>query len=246
MGNKNVKNDSSAFTCMRLVRDGAKYRRDILYLESINRSINVDDLAIRMKQLFYDFESDYAVVDTMGNGIGVFDSLCKILYDEERNVEYPAWSANHYSTNMEEMNERNKTTGLPFIVSYKASAEFNHECAVGLMTALQNRKIRLPINDIEQREYLIDKGNFLSKSVEAQQRELHSFQQASALSNELVTLEYEVRGYIRIKEVGNATKDRYSSLAYGNYLANVLERELIDTDSDDLYEDMFFISSCGL
>lgn len=243
-GNKNVKNDSSAFTLIRLVRDGVSYRRDVLYLESIHRSINVDDLAIRLKQLYYDFEADYAVVDTMGNGLGVFDSLCKILYDEERNVEYPAWSASHYSSDAESMNERNKATGIPVIVSYKAHAKFNNDCAIELNTAFQNRKIRLPINDIEQRENLVDKGGFLSKSLEEQQRQLHSFQQASALSNELVALEYEVpNGLIKIKEVGSTTKDRYSSLSYGNYFANVLEKELIETDSGNLYEDMFFISS---
>ena len=244
MSNKHVNNDSSAFTCLRLVQDGTTYRRDVLYLESIHDSINVDDLAIRMKQLFYDFEADYAVVDTMGNGIGVFDAMTRILYDEERNVEYPSWSANNYSSDAEAMNERSRSSGVPVIVSYKASAKFNHDCAIALTTSLQNRKIRLPISDIEQREYLVDRGQFLAMRISEQQRQLHTYQQASVLSNELISLEYEVpSGFIRIKEVGNTTKDRYSSLSYGNYFANILERELIETDSDNLYEDMFFISS---
>lgn len=243
-GNKNVKNDSSAFTCIRLIQEGASYRRDVLYLESIVKTISTDDLAIRLKQLYHDFEADYVVLDAMGNGLGVFDAVCKILYDEERDVEYPAWSASPDASNHEEMNERNKTTGLPVVIPYKADARLNHEMAVGLRTALENKKIRFPINDIEQREFLVDKGGFLAKSIEQQQRELYAFQQASALSNELIALEYEVRsGYIKIKEVGTATKDRYSSLAYGNIYASELEKKLIDNDDNDMYKDMIFVTS---
>lgn len=242
-GNKKVKNDSAAFTCIRLVQDGNIYRKDILYLESITKSISTDELAIRLKQLYYDFESDYAVVDTQGNGLGVFDSLCTILYDEKRDVEYPAWSASPKADNHEEMNERNKANGLPVIIPYKANTAFNHEIAIGLKTGLEKRTIRFPINDIEQREYLVDKGGFLKKTIEEQQRMLHTFQQSSALSNELVSLEYEIAGggYIKIKEVGNTTKDRYSSLAYGLQFANELEKELINDNDDDSYEDYIFI-----
>jgi hypothetical protein len=51
--------------------------------------------------------------------------------------------------------------------------------------------------------------------------------QTSLLINELVNLEYTSQGTeIKIKETGSNRKDRYSSLAYGNQIANELERKL--------------------
>lgn len=239
-GSKTVKNDSSAFTCMRLVQEKDAYRRDILYLESVKDSISANDLGVRLKQLYSDFEADYVVIDTNGVGTAVLEAVCSLLYDEERDIDYPAWS----TINSEDENERLKTRGLPVVIAYKADARFNDAIANNLKTSLENKRIRFPITDIEQREYLVDKGGFLSKSIEEQQRELYSFQQSSALANELVSLEYIVRsGNIVIQEVGTTTKDRYSSLAYGDYYASELEKKLRDTNDSDDYDDFFFISS---
>ena len=142
------------------------------------------------------------------------------------------------------MNERIKTKGIPVVYSIKGNSALNSEIAVGLKTAFEKRKMRLPINDIEKREELVASGGFLKQSVEEQHRQLYPFQQSSALANELVSLEYVVRtNNIVIQEVGTTTKDRYSSLAYANWLANELEKKLRDEHIDDPYADFIFISS---
>lgn len=236
----NSKNDTSAFTCMRLVREGEKYRRDVLYLETVRESISTENLAIRLKQLYNDFEADYVVVDTNGIGIGVFDSLTSILFDEERDEEYAPWSA----VNDEEMNDRVKAKGLPVIYSIKGNSKLNSDIATSLRTSFEKLKLRLPIRDIEKREELVNKGGFLKESIQEQTRQLYPFVQSSALSNELVSLEYDIRaGNISIKEVGSATKDRYSSLAYCNYIADEFEKELRTENNSDPYSDYIFISS---
>ena len=69
---------------------------------------------------------------------------------------------------------------------------------------------------------------------EEQIKVLYPYVQATALVNELVNLEYTVRtGYIKIYEVGTTTKDRYSSIAYCNYYANELEKDLKEEASDN-------------
>lgn len=238
-GNKNVKNDTSAFTLMRLFRDGESYRREVVYLESINESITSQGLAIRLKQLYYDFEADYVVMDANGNGIGVFDACASVLHDEIRDIDYPAWS----SMNDEATNERTKTKGMPVVYTVKASASFNHEIATSLNSVIENGKLRLPMNHIEKREELVTSGGFVSKSPEEQQRELYAFQQATALVNELINLEYDIRdgGKIRIREVGTTTKDRYSSIAYCNYYANELEKQLRDEEASKNFLDFLFV-----
>lgn len=238
--NKNVKNDTSAFTLMRLILDGNTYRRDVVYLESINHAIDTEALAIRLKQLYYDFEADYVVMDANGNGLGVYDACSRILYDENRDIEYESWTC----INDEAMQERNKNKGLPIIYSMKGTSELNHEIAVGLKSSLEKGRLRLPMNDIQKREELVAAGGFLKKSKEEQSRQLYSYQQATALASELVALEYKiVSGNIKIVEVGNATKDRYSSLAYTNKIANDLEKQLQEESEDYDMGDYIFITS---
>lgn len=236
---KTKKNDTSSFTCMRLLQEGEKYKKEVVYLESIARGIDTSDLAIRLKQLHSDFEADYVVVDTMGAGLGVFDALCKTLYDEERDIEYEPWS----SINDEDMNERMKTNGKPCIYSVKAAAAFNSEIAVQLRTGLEKGRIELPMSDIIKKEELTLEGGFSSLSPEEKARRLQTFYQATALQGELVALEYKLQGAnIKIEEVGSATKDRYSSLAYCNWYANELEKNLREEADDADWSQFMFVS----
>ena len=223
---------------MRLIRDGDRYQRQVVYLESITESIETSSLAIRLKQLYKDFEADYVIVDTNGAGIGVFDALAGHLYDEERDEEYEPW----ISMNDESMNERIKIKGKPIIHSMKASASLNNDFAIQLKAALEKKTIELPINDIVKREELVSEGGFLKLTPQEKQRALSVYQAASALQSELVALEYEIQaGNIKIKEVGGATKDRYSSISYCNWYAGQLEIELRNDGETD-WDDYFLMS----
>lgn len=237
--NKSVKNDTTAFTLMRLLPEGDEYRRDVVYMESLAGQ-HSESQAIRLKQLYYDFEGDYVSMDTMGNGIAVFDSCTKILYDKARDVEYPAWTV----INDEAMDERKMDkNAIPLIYSIKANAEINHKVATGLRSAFEKKKIRLLINDIEAKEDLIESKGYLKKSEEEKVYLLKPYVQATALTNELVNLIYRVvSGNIKIEEVGTTTKDRYSSIGYGNYVATLLEQDILRTNlqNDEMLEFCLF------
>ena len=93
------KNDNSCFTCIRALPESMTYtsenidgkvvevkngyRRIVPYIEA-NPGSDVDKQAIRIKQLYYDFEADYCILDTRNGGILTYDRLAKILYDESR------------------------------------------------------------------------------------------------------------------------------------------------------------------
>ncbi|PEF30282.1 terminase [Bacillus thuringiensis] len=225
--NKSVKNDTTAFTLIRLLPEGDEFRRDVVYMESLAGQ-HSELQAIRLKQLYYDFEGDYVAMDTNGNGISVFDSCTKILYDKARDVEYPAWTV----INDEAMDERKMDkNAIPLIYSIKANSEINHKVATGLKGAFEKKKIRLLMNDIEAKEDLIETKGYLKKSEEEKVYLLKPYVQATALTNELVNLVYRVaNGYIKIEEVGTTTKDRYSSIGYGNYVATLLEQDILRTN----------------
>ncbi|MEX0595919.1 MAG: terminase, partial [Candidatus Paceibacterota bacterium] len=76
----------TVFTVMRLIPEKDEYIRQVVYIETMNGQ-HSHKQAVRLKQLYYDFESDYVAMDTSGNGLSLYDDCAKILYDEERDVE---------------------------------------------------------------------------------------------------------------------------------------------------------------
>lgn len=218
-------NDNTIFTCLRMLPNRDSFVRQVVYIESMNGQ-HSERQAIRLKQLFEDFEADYVVMDTAGNGLSLYDDCSRILYDTERDVEYNAWCA----MNNEEMRNRSlDENALPIIYSVKVvQQQVNHEMAMFLKTCFEKKKIRLLVEELHGRDYLIEKDKtYIKSSSETQVNMELPYIQTTALVNELVNLEYEIRGgYVKLKETGSARKDRYSSLAYANYYTKILENEL--------------------
>ena len=160
-------------------------------------------------------------------GIGVYDAITKVQYDEDRDEEYESFRA----FNDEKMSERADKTALPVIFSIKVvKLDVNHEIAMSLKDVFQKRKIKLLVNEIEGRDFLVEKQGLLKKSPEEQAYMVRPYAQTTAMINELINLDSQIyNGFIRIRERGRNRKDAYSSLSYGNYLAKILERDLKKT-----------------
>lgn len=229
MGGK--ENDTTVITCMRLIPNGNHYLKKVSYIETLEGA-HSETQAIRIKQLFEDFQASYVALDTHGNAMSVYDELVKVNYDEERDVEYEAWC----SFNDEEMMKRAKTPNpLPVVFSIKAGARTNHEIATYLRTDLQNSNIELLVSEIEARDILSDKKYFQEADPEERAEYLRPFVQTTMLVNELVNLDHDiVGGYIRVKEKSGKRKDRYSSLGYCNYLARYLENEKLKSEYNSI------------
>ncbi|MCM3365920.1 terminase [Bacillus safensis] len=230
-------NDNTVITCMRLLPNGDKYQRKVPYIETLEGN-HTEDQAIRIKQLFEDFQASYVALDTHGNGMSVYDALAKVNYDEERDVEYEAWCA----FNDEEMRKRAKTPNpLPVVYSIKGNTKLNHEIASALRVNLQSSNIELLISEIEGSDFLSDKSSYKNADIEDKVRMKTPYIQTTLLVNELVNLNHEiVGGFIKIKEKSGKRKDRYSSLAYGNYLARHLESERLTKNNFDEEDDLVY------
>ncbi|AVM24305.1 terminase large subunit domain-containing protein [Bacillus pumilus] len=230
-------NDNTVITCMRLLPNGDKYQRKVPYIETLEGN-HTEDQAIRIKQLFEDFQASYVALDTHGNGMSVYDALAKVNYDEERDIEYEAWCA----FNDEEMRKRAKTPNpLPVVFSIKGNTKLNHEIASALRVNLQSSNIELLISEIEGSDFLSDKSSYKNAVIEDKVRMKTPYIQTTLLVNELVNLNHEiVGGFIKIKEKSGKRKDRYSSLAYGNYLARYLESERLTKDNFDEEDDLVY------
>jgi len=244
MAGKN--NDASVYTILKLIplsssKTGEYYSREIVYMESMTGGHSTVQ-AMRLRQLFDDFDCDYIILDCAGVGMGIYDNLVQDLYDKERSCKYDAFSA----MNDEEMAKRCQVADAPKkIYAMKAYAQINSECAISFRDDLRKGKIKLLTNENEGREIVSSIKGFNSLSIELQTKLIVPYFQTTALITEMINLEAEINpqtSQVKLKEQSGQRKDRWSSASYGNYLANILERDLRKkpNKSDSLLDYCFF------
>ena len=251
------KNDNSCFTLIRALPESITYssesvdgktvevkngyRRIVPYIEA-NPGSDVDRQAIRIKQLYYDMDCDFLVLDTRNGGLMVYDRLAKVLYDSDRDCEYPAWKC---INDKDIANRVNVAGALENVFAINASQKLNNDIAISLRSVLDSQMIDLLI-PIDEAIDILESN--VPEYVSAPDAEIMTFYErpyleTQALINEMMSLEYtrnEQTGVITLYETGSNTKDRYVSLAYGNHFISLLEQDLV-SDSDD-YQFTTFIN----
>jgi hypothetical protein len=236
--NKQGKNDNTAITCIRALPNKDYYERQVAYIETFNGG-NTGEQAVRIKEIFADFNADYVCLDTQNAGISVFDELGKVIYDDKRDVEYPAWTC----FNDEDVASRIKNpNALPVVFSIKASERLNHEIHMAVKDCFERGKIKLLVSAIESKDYLETKKEYTNASIKEKAILERCYIQTDLMINEMINLSYEIREstkLIKLIEPRNSTKDRYISLAYGNYFIKLLERDLVG-EEDDIDEQLVF------
>lgn len=243
---ENKINDNSIFTCIRLLPESVTYssenkqveikqgyRRIIPYLEGVQGG-DTGKQAIRIRQLYEDFEADYIVLDLRNAGIAVYDLLAKVMYDEERDCEYSPLCC----MNDENIANRIKIAGAkPVIFIINASQKLNSDIAFVMKNILDDKRIDLLINHNEALESILPNiiGYNSNEDINIQLFYEKPFLETQILISEMVNLTYEKKeqtGAIIISEQGSNRKDRYTSVSYGNYFASLLEQDLLSDVSD--------------
>jgi hypothetical protein len=231
-------NDASVYTIFRLLPTKKGYDRYIVYMESMVGGHTVTQ-AIRIKQLYEDFDCDYLVLDTQNLGLGIYDQLTQPLFDKDRNKEYDPWTC----INEERMAERCTYQNADKVIySIKGNQQFNSDCAVALRDGLKRGKVRLLSNELEGREFLRKLKGYDNLPMESKTYYESPYIQTTLLINEMINLEGERTdsGLIRLKEPKSKRKDRYSSVSYGNYIASLLERSLLKNEDFDIDDELVY------
>jgi hypothetical protein len=236
-------NDTSAYLLVSMIPRGTGFIKQLDYVESHLAGATSDQLALRLKKLFFDpnLQCDFLVLDTMGGAIGTYDELIKPTEDEARNRVYAPFVA---------MNDESKITrsiekdALPVIYSVTTSgtnaAATLNEMYTFLRNLFQTKKIRLLTNELEGREYLIEEHDFLNKSSYDEASLLAPYMLTSRTVTQLTQLESEVRGgYIRLSEISGHTKDLGVSLFYATYYVKILEAEFKRRNKKSDYSELF-------
>lgn len=252
---ENKNNDNSIFSCMRLLPDYTTYNREssgdikidngyrriVSYLESVQGG-DVTRQARRIRQLFEDFGADYIVLDLRNAGISIYDLLARIMYDDERDVEYAPLSC----MNDDAVANRIKIEGAnPCIFVINASQKLNSDIALDFRRILENKQIDLLISFEKASEEVLPNIKEYVNSPEADTQFFYEapFFETQEFISETAGLVYEKKpqtGAIVISEQGNNRKDRYTSVSYGSWFASALEKDLISANDD--YEVSVFIN----
>lgn len=231
-------NDNSCYTCLRLLPDKQIYGNveqktfmvQAPYIEA-KRGTELRKQAIRLRQLYADFDADYIVLDVRNAGIGLLDILCKTLYDDERCVEYPPIKC----MNDEVLNRAcTSSAAPPVIYAISASASLNSNIAINFKSMLSEGKVQLLV---PKDEGFDEVRKYVPEYTKTDDPDIQLFYempylQTMLLFSELINLEYDKNdlGVIRIRERPSLTKDRYTSISYGCWFATELARDILRDD----------------
>jgi hypothetical protein len=245
----NKKNDNSIIGCIRLIPSkGRGYERHLVYLES-HKGEHTGVQAKRIKEIFFDFESDYLSLDIQNAGIGILDSLTENTQDEERGEVYPPFTVvdEVFESVKQEVREeiRKRTRGLnpkPVIFPMSATQDLNSQIANAFKIALNKKLWKFLILDGDAEEYLIKSKNkeFMANPDDSDTYAfyLNPFVNTGLAISECINLDMAlVGGKVKLIEKAGCYKDRYSAISYANYFISQefdinLLKEKDDTQDD--------------
>lgn len=223
---KSGNNDASSIFLTQVIMDehGGRAKKNIVYTQN-NEGLRAEEQALEIRRLFAEFDADYLIIDARGLGLPIVDLIMSDMYDPQNGVTYSAIGC----CNNEEIHKRCKVKNAPKkLWAMLANNDINSQCALVLREELRQNNIRLLCDEEEFEEAFSQIPGFAKLSPEDRLKLKLPYINTTLLVTELVSLETEVRGnYVRVKEKSNMRKDRYSSLSYAVWLANILEKEYL-------------------
>lgn len=248
-------NDNSSYTCIRAIPEAITYdnsgveleiqqgyRREYSYIDA-PKGGDTTLQTLRIRQLFEDFDADYFVLDARNGGSQIVMNLGKVMYDNERKIEYSPLKAMNNQT-YSDLVKDNDAKECIFVIN--ANQQLNSDMAEGFRRNLMEKRISFLLNlNNAKDEILNENKDYIKEINEDRQFEFEKpFLETQALINESCNLMYEKNiqtGVIKVFEKGKNTKDRYVSAAMGSYFIDLLEQDLLSNSSSD-YDYATFIN----
>lgn len=240
------KNDNSVYSCIRAIPETTTYetdngsieikqgyRRQYSYIES-NQIGDTTKQAVRIRQLFEDFDGSYIVLDVRNGGLQILYTLQKVLYDEERGVEYsPLCCMN----NDDYAKVCIDPSAPKCIYAINATQTLNSDIAISFRKNLVENKIDFLVNFNTAKEDILQNNRDYIEEIDGEKQvEFEKpFLETQAMISECAELQYEKMpqtGIIKIQEKGKNRKDRYTSCSYGSYFIDQLELDMLGSSSD--------------
>ena len=242
-------NDNSVYSCIRAIPETITYntdantvevkqgyRREYPYIES-NQIGDTTLQAVRIRQLYEDFDADYIVLDCRNGGLQILYTLQKVLYDEERGVEYSPIKCMNNDDYAKVCSDQNAKA---CIYAINATQNLNSDIAIAFRKNIVENKIDFLVNFNTAKEEILANNKEYNEEINID-RQIdfeRPFLETQAMINECAELQYEKMpqtGVIKIQEKGHNRKDRYTSCSYGSYFIDQLELDELNSSSEYEY-----------
>lgn len=237
-----VKNDFSCIKCIRALPSRNKYERQEVYIECFT-GWTIEKQAIRVRQIMEDFKADYFAFDGRTYGTMMVDEMAKVLYDEERDIEYPPIRVFNEGTLKDRCKNKN---AIPIMWAFTASSRSNNLLHTSMKGNLIDGKYKMLISSHTCVDtYLINKSEY--QKANSEQRVLYEspYTYSDVTLTEMINLSQTFVGgsEIKLEEPPSGTKDRYITSAIGNlFIQEELDLKLQDNnkEEEDLMDYCFF------
>jgi len=233
MGNTSNKNDNTVLSYMVGYpnKTGQYYIREVRYMEVISGGVQIDTHSTRIRELYEEFECDYIVLDSNGIGMQVYGDLIRDMKHPITGLPMSGFGCMNDDA-MQALVQNKEADKIIF--SVKASAPLNKEMYSDLQSRIVRRHLKLPI-DSKQADNLFSKSKkypvWITKELEIYNGLLSSYVETDKLIKEMINLELVDIEAIKLREKSGKRKDRFSSVAYGNYFLSTLESNLLKSNN---------------
>ena len=241
--------DNSVF----MIMDGTpnknnEYNIDVRYIE-IPENSDIEPQCMRLKQLFYDLECDYCMIDANGAlGLSAYSILQSPTNDEERGIVYPAWGICSMSPEITEVEDAKDCDHVVYgmKVSGMGASEKIHEMNIKSKLFFERGKIGFLKKKETIMDYLDDNFEFsvLKSSNDPDDKDealrlIAPYEQTESLIDEGIKTQMVKlpSGRYTIQE-GEVDKDRIITFMYGIYLFVKLEQDLKVVDTSYSYQQL--------
>lgn len=162
-------------------------------------------------------------------------ALQKVLYDEERGIEYPPLRC---MNNEDYAKACQDPEAKACIFAINATQTLNSDIAVAFRRNLIEGRIEFLVNFNTAKEDILSKDKDYNSLVDLDDQIDYyerPFLETQAMVSECAELQYErmpVTNAIKIHETGRNRKDRYTSVSYGSYFIDLIELENLNLQDD--------------
>lgn len=229
-------NDQIVLGCMSLQPSENKLYRYIEYIETYSGS-QASLMPLRIRELFWDYKSDYIVLDQRSGGEILYNQLTAPMPHPNRNED--EWNSHGFtvcseldlhmvtSSKLDDLRERTiDPEAIPCIIPVIGNPEWNSEMWIDLKSRLKHEEIAFLIDELEFKSEFEGQTEWFKLTSEERTLKMLPYTQNMMCIHEATNLSQEWReGKLKLKEPRRGTKDRIVAVGYANSIANKIENK---------------------
>lgn len=247
-------NDNTIIICMSLHWKENHFERHVDYIQGWEASDSTGAVN-RIRELYWDYQTDYIVDDQQSGGEVIYNLFTQPWEHPERGR---AWNSHGFTisdkteyvsavaidSKIEDYKMRTVDPhAIPCIIPVKGSSTLNDIVWKEMRRQLEYGNVKFLIDTNDFQETLVDNGEYFKMTSEQYGIACAPYNHTEELIKEAVNLKAEFKqDKVRLSEPLNGTKDRIVALAYGNYIATLIENRW----NKDIAQDEFDIDSIQL